>query len=197
MNTILNNFEKHGFLAKFFETRKEALDYISSQIENTEVGIGGSMTAEELGIYDILTQKNNKIFWHSKEKSRDVIPLANAAPVYICSANALSATGEIVNIDGVGNRVAASAFGLGKRIFFICGINKIEENLEKAIYRAKNVAAPLNAQRLARNTPCAINADKCHNCSSPERICRVTSITTRPPIECEMHLIIINEKLGY
>lgn len=196
MKTALENFERRGFLTKFFETREEALSYICSQIENTELGIGGSVTVEELGLYEALLEKNNKIYWHARD-GREIIPFANAAPVYISSANALSANGEIVNIDGRGNRLAATVFGQNKRIFFVCGINKLESNLEKAIHRAKNVAAPLNAQRLERKTPCAIKADKCHNCSSPERICTVTAIMTRPPIDSQVHIVIINEKLGY
>ena len=123
---------------------------------------------------------------------------ASLSESYVLSANALAETGEIINIDGRGNRVAGSIFGANlKRVFYICGTNKLAENIEKGIWRAKNIAAPKNAQRLGRKTPCAVRADKCYNCKSPERICRATVIITNPLINVETFVLIVEGNYGF
>jgi hypothetical protein len=94
---------------------------------------------------------------------------------YLTSVNAASETGELVNIDGTGNRIAASLFG-HEKVCFVFGVNKIEPTLEKAIWRARNIAAPKNAKRFGLKTPCAVKGDCCYDCSSPDRICNVLSI---------------------
>ena len=86
---------------------------------------------------------------------------------------------------------------MGKKVFFVFGENKIEGDIAGALFRAKNIAAPLNARRLNKKTPCAIKADKCYNCNSPDRICRVTSIITYPVNKMEMYIIILSGKYGY
>ena len=123
---------------------------------------------------------------------------AAAAEYYVSSANALGAGGEIVNIDGRGNRVASTFFGPNRKaVFIVCGENKLAENLEKARWRAKNIAAPLNAKRLGRKTPCAAKGDKCYNCASPERICCATTIMTNPTFCSPCYVIIISGSYGY
>ncbi len=194
-NTV-ENFSKKGFKAKYFEAPNEALEYIKSEIGSEELGISGSVTVKELGWYDALCQRG-KTYWHgATPEIADIRQKANASPNYMASANAISQTGEIVNIDGVGNRVAACSFG-AKKVFFVCGENKIVPSLADAIFRAKNVAAPLNAKRLNCKTPCAIKADKCYDCRSPERICRVTSIITFPILKMETHVLFIKGSWGY
>ena len=117
--------------------------------------------------------------------------------VYICSANGIAETGEIVNIDGSCNRLSNSTYAQDLSIFII-GKNKIEPTLEKAIWRARNIAAPLNARRQHMKTPCAYGEMKCHDCSSPDRICHVMSIIWQKPIPMDqMWVILINEDLGY
>ncbi len=98
--------------------------------------------------------------------------------VFLTSVNGVAETGELVNIDGTGNRVAGSLFG-HKKIYFVFGINKIELTLEKTIWRARNIAAPQNAKRFGYKTPCAVKGDRCYDCSSPDRICNTLNIHFR------------------
>lgn len=194
--SALESFKRKGFDTNFFEDKNKALDFILSKIGNLDVGIGGSMTIDELDWADKISDRGN-LFWHMKEKPAGILEKENAAPVYITSVNAASADGALINIDGNGNRVCASSFGDGKKVFFVFGENKIEKDIPSALFRAKNISAPLNARRLNKKTPCAIKADKCYNCNSPERICRVTSITTYPVNRMEMFVIILSGSYGY
>jgi NAD-dependent dihydropyrimidine dehydrogenase PreA subunit len=122
--------------------------------------------------------------------------VAARAEIYISSVNGISEQGEIVNIDNTGNRVAGITYG-PEKVYLLVEINKVSKDLESAIYRARNVAAPLNAQRLKRKTPCAIAGDKCYNCNSPERICRTLSVFWDKPTGAEYEVILIGEELGY
>ena len=121
-----------------------------------------------------------------------------ADEVYILSANAISENGEIVNIDGNGNRLASAFYG-HERVIFVVGVNKVVPDLPAAIDRARNVASPLNARRLQRKTPCALSEPmRCHDCASPERICSGMSILYgRMWSTPQMDVILINEALGY
>ena len=132
------------------------------------------------------------VHWHWIDKG----VYCQTPDVYLSSANGLSETGEIVNIDGKCNRVAATLFG-PKRCIFVCGVNKLRPDLQSAIERARNIAAPLNAKRLNRKTPCAVDG-RCHNCKSPERICRAMVIHMGVPSGFEScEVVLIGEKLGY
>ena len=116
--------------------------------------------------------------------------------VYMLSANAIAATGEIVNIDGTGNRVANAIYG-PQKVYYVCGENEVTPDLMSAIDRARNMAAPPNAKRLGLNTPCAIDG-KCHNCASENRICNAMSIIlARTTKQQKGEVFIIGEKLGY
>ncbi len=193
--TTLENFTKKGFITKFFEDKDEALKYVLNEVGTSDVGVGGSMTFNELGWYEDL-KKRGKTLCHWYDKYAGILEDENAAPCYITSANAISSDGAIINIDANGNRIAATSFG-SKKVFIICGENKIEKDIPAALFRAKNIAAPKNSQRLNRKTPCAIKGDKCYNCSSPERICRVTSITTFPIPNMQMHVVFIKGSWGF
>ena len=118
--------------------------------------------------------------------------------MYISSANGVAETGELVNIDGTGNRVAATLYG-PEKVYFIVGINKLTPTLEAAIWRARNIASPLNAKRLGRKTPCALSeVMKCYDCQSPERICRGMTIHMGPMKGVgETIVVLIDEELGY
>lgn len=192
----LESFKRKGFNANFFENQADALEFLLKEIGDSDVGIGGSMTIDELGWAEKIAARG-KLFSHMKEKPEGILEAENAAKVYITSANAVSADGALVNIDGNGNRVCASSFGAGKKVFFVVGENKITKDIPSALFRAKNIAAPLNARRLNKKTPCAIKADRCYNCKSPDRICRVTSITTYPVNKMEMYVIILAGSYGY
>ncbi len=191
---LMENLEAKGYRTSFFETAQEAVDYLDSQIDGASVGFGGSVTLQELGIYDRLATHNNTI-WHWQ--SSGIVAEAATADVYLTSANGVSETGEILNIDGTGNRVSATLYG-HKKVYFIIGVNKIAPDFESALWRARNIASPKNAQRLNRNTPCALKADKCYDCSSPERICNGLVVywhTMKGNKETEV--VIINQDLGY
>ncbi len=189
------NFEKHGFLFSFFETKEQATAYLTDKIQGRSVGMGSSMTIEELGLYEALSQKN-AIVWHQKTPGDEARHLERHVAVYLTSANAISRTGEIVNIDGTGNRVSATIYG-PKMVYYIVGKNKIADNRDAAIFRAKNIASPKNAQRLHVKTPCAVRGDRCYDCDSPERICHVTVIFDRAPIRTPSEIVLINEELGF
>ena len=197
-NILINNLKELGYDTHYFENRDDAIAYLNSTIDGTSVGIGGSVTVKELNLFDIL-KTHNEVYWHMLEsdrtKSREIINKAKDAKVYISSVNAISANGEIVNIDGTSNRIASISYG-HEDVYFIIGKNKIAENLHEAINRAQNVAAPLNAIRLNRKTPC-VKDKKCHNCKSPDRICRNMQILSTSPTGMKYHVILIDEILGY
>lgn len=199
METIKNNFIKKGYAVSVFDNRQDAVKYLNKNIDGVTVGIGGSMTVKELGLYDSLIE-HNKVYWHWENNSglsaEQVFKNAAQADIYLVSANGVSKTGEIVNIDGACNRVSASVFG-HKKVYIIIGVNKIVDTCEQAVFRARNTAAPKNAARLNRNTPCAAKGNKCYDCNSPERICRNLSVLWTKPTGCEFEIVIINEKLGY
>ena len=195
---IIDNLNKHGFHAKYFETKEAAADYICTELKDTSVGFGGSVTAQVMGLYERLGE-NNSVYWHWYAEDRvEAQKLAANAKVYILSANAIAETGEIVNIDGNGNRLASAFYG-HERVIFVIGVNKITADLPAAIERARNVASPLNARRLNRKTPCACSEPmRCHDCSSPDRLCSGMSILyERMWSTPRMDVLLINEELGY
>lgn len=197
LNTVRENMEKRGFSVQIFETKEQAADYLVENIQNTVVGTGGSMTLEALNICDRLDAGNEKVYFRNRDKSLEDARAAQIAPVYITSANAVTEDGILVNIDGAGNRVAAASFDKDV-LYYVIGVNKIAKTLDDAIYRARNIAGPKNAQRLNRKTPCAEKADKCYDCNSPERLCRTFAITTQKMLSIKkLEVIIINEDLGY
>ncbi|MCI7159745.1 MAG: lactate utilization protein [Flintibacter sp.] len=192
MERVRKNLEERGFQTSCFATAKEAADYLDAQIDGATVGIGGSMTIQAMGLSERLS-KHNEVIWHWEGGE---LRRAMLADVYLTSVNGLAETGEIVNIDGNCNRVAASMFG-PKRVYYVVGINKIAPDFEKALWRARNVAAPKNAQRLGKKTPCAVKADRCYDCKSPERICRGLSVLWSKPTGFEQaEVVLIEEELG-
>lgn len=200
MNKILKNLKIRGFIPAYFESGAEAADYVCSLIrEGESVGSGGSMTIASLHILERLVQSGHKVYAHSavpESERGDVYQKAGKADWYLTSANAMAEGGELVNIDGAANRVSALCFGV-KKIVYIIGINKIAPTLGAALDRASNIAAPLNAKRLNKKTPCAVTG-KCSHCNSPDCICNVTAITHHPTkYQTEVHVVIAGENLGY
>ena len=190
---------KKGYSVVCFETKEEARDYLVRTVERRIVAFGGSITLEEMGLYEALG-KRNSVIWHWRvpggATAADVRREAASADVYISSVNGLAETGEIINIDGTCNRVASMLYG-HERVIFVVGKNKLAPDYESALFRARNVAAPKNAQRLGVKTPCAIRADKCYNCKSPARICRALSVLWEKPNGAEIEVVLVNEELGY
>lgn len=190
------NLENRGFRAHVFATGAEAADYLAQTLYGTSIGIGGSVTIDTLGVYDRLCE-SNEVFWHWKNHAPETRKRAGKAETYLCSANGVSEIGEIVNIDGFGNRVTGTIYG-PERVFLVVGKNKIAPDLNGAIDRARNIAAPLNARRLNRHTPCAVGEPRCHDCRSPEKICGVMTVFFMPPTSIkEFHVILVDEDLGY
>ena len=171
---------------------------LCASIHGQTIGFGGCLTAEQMGLYERLG-KDNEVYWHWKDPDR-IAAQENAAhaKVYILSANALAETGEIVNIDGNGNRLASMFYG-HERVIFLVGVNKLTPDLPSAIERARNVASPLNARRLNRKTPCAQSDPmRCHDCASLERICSGMAILMQKMGSIrQMDVILIGEELGY
>ena len=194
---LTENLEKNGFMVSYYETGVEAVKAIAAAVNGKTVGIGGSKTIEALGLFEAL-KDHNSVSWHWKQTSPDANDVSAQAQVYLTSANGVAETGEIINIDGTGNRIAAAQYGREK-VYIIIGVNKIAPDYESALWRARNIAAPLNAKRLDRKTPCALSSEmKCYDCDSPERICRGLSVFYRKlngVKDCEV--VIINEELGY
>ncbi len=196
---VKSNLESNGFKVTCFETSEEATNYIDSQNDNKTIGFGGSMTLEEMDLYNKLSS-HNKVSYHGKAndgKTSDEVRMeASVADVYISSVNGLAQTGEIINIDGLCNRVSSVLYG-HKKVYLVVGKNKIAPTYDAALWRARNIAAPLNAKRLGKKTPCAIKADRCYDCKSPERICCGLTVLLFKPKSCEYEVILVNENLGY
>jgi NAD-dependent dihydropyrimidine dehydrogenase PreA subunit len=197
-NTI-ESLTNNGMKATYFEDSNSAVNYLMKSINNdATVGIGGSMTVKSLGIPEKLIDRGNKVFFHWLEGTPEGMDEArkNAAhaDVYLTSTNALTEEGQLVNTDGVGNRVTSMVFG-PKKVFVICGVNKITKYLDAGLQRIKENAYK-NARRLKLNTPCAVN-EKCIDCRSPQRMCNVTTIINRKPTLTDLEVILIGEELGF
>ena len=195
--------ERNKFVAHYFETAAEAVAYLKNRIQNKCVAIGDSRTLLEIGVHDALSEVNEDITDIQRplpgESFRDTALRTMGRDVFLTSVNALSQTGEMVNIDGTGNRVAASLF-CSQEVFFVLGINKITPDLASAIYRARNVAAPLNSKLNKKSTlnPCATLEQQCYDCGSSDRICNALTIYYKKMRNMQtMEVIVINESLGF
>ncbi len=193
---LRQNLEARGFQTSYFETARDCVAHLSGALNGKVIGFGGSQTVRDMGLFEALSTHNTCI-WHW-DKATGIIPKeATDAEVYICSLNGVAESGELVNIDGGGNRLASGLFG-HQKVYFIIGLNKIAPDLEGAIHRARNVAGPKNARRLGRRTPCAVKADRCYDCKSPERICRALLIYwEKPSLIPEAEIVIVGEELGF
>lgn len=196
---LIENLKKKNFKANYFSNAHEAKTAVLNEITPGEtVGIGGSMTIYDMEIHKELQAKGHQVFWHwlvEPAERNAVREKASTADVYLSSSNAITMNGELVNIDGIGNRVSSMFFGPGK-VIIVCGINKIVKDFESAIDRIKTVACPANAKRLKLNTPCA-KTDKCYDCNVSERMCNITVKLDRPPAGKDIHIFLVGESLGY
>lgn len=196
---VKSKLESLGYGVTCFDTAADVADYLDEKIQGKTVGFGGSVTVEQMGLYDRLALKN-EVSWHLRlpggKTANKVRSEANAAQIYISSVNGLAETGEIINIDGTCNRVAAISFG-HEKVYLIVGENKIAKDFDAALWRARNIAAPKNAQRMKAKTPCAVKGDKCYDCKSPNRICRALSVLWGVPLRSDFEIILIHEELGF
>jgi hypothetical protein len=197
----VEKLKAHDFSAAYFKTKEEAVKEIWSHISpGMSVGVGGSVTIRELGIIDQLKAKGYAVYDHwapglSGEDSLRIRISQMTSGLFLSSANAITLNGEVVNIDGNGNRVNSMTFGPGK-VILVAGYNKLAENVEEAIKRTKNVAAPINARRLNADVPCA-KLGRCVDCNSPNRLCRALVILERKPVSADILIILVGEELGY
>jgi L-lactate utilization protein LutB len=173
---------------------EEAAAYLNRVIDGTTVGIGGSATAKTINVYGLL-KTHNTVYWHWEQEADEARQGAMSTDIYLTSANALAETGEIVNIDGKGNRVASTLFG-HKKVYFLIGRNKVMPTYEEAVWRARNVAAPIRAQQMNMKTPCAVKADRCYDCSSPQRVCKGMVTLWGPMMGTAAEVVLIDEDLG-
>lgn len=197
---LVNTLNANGFVAKYVPDKQsvlcELLDLIGT--EDT-VGMGGSFTLNEVGILPKLEERGNTVYSHAKaenpKQAQQLRKQQLTSDVFLTSTNALTLDGQLVNVDGTGNRVAAMIFGPGK-VIVVCGINKVVADVDAAKERIANYAAPINAIRLNRATPCTVTG-VCQDCKSKERICNVTTIIHRPPSNTQIHVLLVGESLGY
>ncbi|MGZ3534719.1 MAG: lactate utilization protein [Thermodesulfobacteriota bacterium] len=191
----------HDFRAIYVRTREEAVQEIRKQITpGQRIGVGGSLTVRGLGILEKLEGEGYTIYDHwkpglSKENSFAIRKSQMTSDLFLSSSNAVTLNGELVNIDGIGNRVNSTNFGPGK-VVLVAGYNKIVDDVQEGIKRIKNVAAPLNARRLNIDVPCA-KVGRCVDCNSPNRICRVIVIHERKPSLTDILIILVGEELGF
>lgn len=195
-NELEKVLTKNGFMVKTFNNIGEVKEELLSQIKKEEtLGIGGSMTIQQMEIYDDLREIAGEVYWHWKKDIPNAAAKAINADTYITSTNAITMDGKLVNMDGNGNRVASMIFG-HKNVYIVVGKNKVCENYEEARERIRTTAAPLNAKRLNLNTPC-VHTGRCIDCDSPQRICKAEVILHKNPGSTQVHIYLVNEELGY
>ena len=197
INALKSNF----FKASFFQDRTSLVDVILDLVKpNMRIGFGGSLTVREVGLVDAITSVNGvEILDHWKEgldpqQIHETRIHQLTCDLFLSGLNALTESGEIINIDGMGNRVNAVTFG-PKKIIMVAGYNKIVTDIDSGLDRIRNVAAPMNAKRLNLSLPCA-ETGYCHDCKSELRICRIVSILQRKPNGSDISVYIVNESLG-
>lgn len=196
---VKSALEARGFKVSAFPTAAEAARYLNGQIDGVSVSFGGSVTLEQMGLFESLGQHNEVLsHWHvpAGKDPGEIRAKAMTTEVYLTSANGLAETGEIVNIDGTGNRVSGMLFG-HKKVYFVVGRNKLAPDYDGALWRARNIAAPKNAQRLGVRTPCAARGERCYDCKSPQRICRGLVVLWEAMKGCETEVVLVDEELGY
>lgn len=193
--------EKNNYDVYVVNTKEDAANMVESIIEKgSTVSFGGSMSILECGVLNKLRNGEYNLLDRYKEglTSEDIGKLFREsflADYYLTSTNALTENGELVNLDGNGNRVAAMIFG-PKKVVVIAGINKIVRDIDEAYKRVRDEAAPINAKRLSRKTPCGVTG-KCMDCSSPERICNHMVVTYRQNVKNRGIVILVREDIGY
>ncbi len=194
------NLQKHGFDARLVPDAGAARAAVLEMVSGCHsFGFGGSATTRALGLPEELERQGKTVFdhWHPPEGMDDLAVRLEQGrcDCFLCSANAVAATGEIVNVDGVGNRNNAMTFGC-PRVVIVAGMNKVTRDLSSALARVREVAAPMRARSLNMATPCA-ETGICTDCNAPQRICRVTTILHRQPMMTKVSVVLVNGTLGF
>ena len=196
----IHNLKKNGFDAYWtvstMAARQLALDLTAGF---QTFGFGGSATIRALDLPRAIAALGKTVYDHwnppKHMTDREIRLKQGRCDCFFCSANAISVTGEIVNVDGVGNRTNAMTFGCPK-VVIIAGVNKVTPTLDAALARIRDVAAPMRARSLDKPTPCA-ETGRCTDCRSPQRICRITTILHRKPMMTDVTVILVDESLGF
>ena len=198
--TIIKNLKRRHMEGFYCATAEEAVKKVSELIDDgSSVTWGGTMTVRDLGIPQYLKERGtlellDRDHVETPEKKQAMYLKAFSVDVYLSSANAISEDGVIVNIDGNGNRVAAITWG-PKKVIFVIGLNKVAQNVEAALVRARSTASPINAARFDIKTPCQTDG-VCHNCNSPESICNYVHFLRNSPRGRHL-VVLVGENLGY
>jgi len=194
---VIKGLESRNMTGYWAESKRDALEQALALIpEGSSVTMGGAMSAHEIGLVDALKKGDyNFIDRDAYEDKRAAMLAAYDADVFLASANAITEDGILVNIDGNSNRVSAIAQG-PRKVIFIVGMNKVCPDPDSAMKRARNVAAPINAQRFGLNTPCA-KTGACMDCKSPDTICCQFLITRFSRHKDRIHVILVNGNLGF
>ena len=194
---VIKGLKSRQMTGYYAENRAEALRLALGLIpEGSSVTMGGCASAQEIGLVDALKAGQYRfIDRRDFADRRQGMLAAYDADVYLASANAMTRDGILVNIDGVANRVSALAYG-PRKVILIVGMNKVCDDLDSAMKRARNVAAPINAQRFGLTTPCSANGT-CFDCKSPDTICCQFLITRFSRDPDRVHVILVNDALGF
>ncbi len=200
MIKLKESFKKRNIEVKYFEDLDELKSYILEMVPmDSVIGIGHSGTLQMMDMTSTFLKRGNPVYDKelaaSKDECKVIKKKALTADWYITGSNAISVDGRIVNVDHSGNRVASMTYGPDK-VIIVVGQNKIVDTLEEAIYRAKNVASPLNAKRAGFNPPC-VELNKCVNCVSKERVCNYLSIIEGQYDSNRMQILIVNVDCGF
>lgn len=197
----MTNLKKNGFDAHWVPDLDAARELVLPMLDRFgSFGFGGSESVRKLGLVERLTAAGKTVFDHwrqglSPQESLAIRRSQLTCDCFFCSANAIALSGEIVNVDGAGNRTSAMGFGPGK-VIIVAGMNKVTQDLQSALQRVREVAGPMRAKSLGMQTPCA-ETGVCNDCSSPQRICRITTILHRQPVLTPTSVVLINQALGF
>ncbi len=198
--TVIKNLEKREMKGYYAEDKEAALRLLCELIpKGATVGYGGSMTLGQIGALDALSGEDYKLIVRERAQTPDEVEAVYRelmfADVFLMSSNAVTVDGQLVNVDGRGNRVAFLTYG-PKSVILVCGMNKVVADVDAGIKRIKTLAAPMNAVRLGRRTPCAVTG-VCADCQSDDCICASTVITRRSHAGGRIKVILVGEELGY
>ncbi|MBQ8151812.1 MAG: lactate utilization protein [Firmicutes bacterium] len=205
LEKTIRSLEEKLYTVKVFDTAVQAADYLDSVIDGKVVGFGDSRTMIDMNLYERLSA-HNRVYDPNQSVDNDgfleIAAKTLTTEVFLTSVNGMAETGEMINIDGTGNRVAGSLFG-HEKVYFVIGVNKIEPDEERALLRARNTAGPTNALKYDLDTPCVAHfkgtgEKKCFDCKSPDRICNAIVTYKRRMSDIEdVEIILINEEMGF
>lgn len=199
IDSIIKNFKRKGYAVSYFDTAAQAAAYLDGEIDEKTVGFGDSKTLFDMNLFAMLSAHNTVTDPMHPADGMDFNETAKetlTTDIFLTSVNAATENGEMINIDGTGNRVAGSLFG-HDRAYFVFSTHKITASIEEGVRRARQFAAPQNSKRCAERVPCLIDG-KCHDCNSPNRICNDLMIYLHAPsyTPMQVEVVLIGEDMG-